>query len=168
MLTTERHLFEIPIYRCPISKHTEELEARRSAWMALSHSSGNPSFASESFATPERYWEYHRWYPWRYNEIIGWLRLLRFGTQIQGELWFSSAKRIGPQPTKPMFFQGKAFEVEFDSRQTNPEIFSRLKLSIELFQKTKAMRGRFLDLECFSALSPSISWRHIMGFDGGV
>ena len=159
----ERHFFEIPIYRCPIDQHTKEMERDKLDWLGPLQETKNS--APESFSNAERWWESIRWYPWRYNEVIGWLRLFVFGSQIRGELWYTKAKRILPKPKKPMFLRGEVFLTGFHPRQTDTEILSELKAQLVEFQKSKRMKGRFLDLECFLSIAPSVCWRKLLGFE---
>jgi hypothetical protein len=159
----ERYFFEIPIYRCPIDRHTKEMEKDKLDWLEPSQEVKNSH--PEYFCHAKRFWESHRWYPWRYNEVIGWLRLFVFGSQIRGELWYTKAKCILPKPKKLMFSRGDVFLRGFHPRQTDTEILTELTAELVKFQKSKRLKGRFLDLECFFSIAPSVRWRKLLGFE---
>jgi hypothetical protein len=162
----ERYFFEIPIYRCPIDKHTREMERDKYNWARELRESENP--VPECIASAQRHWENTQWYPWRYNEVVGWLRLYVMDRQVRGELWYVRAKRLVPRPKKPMFLAGEVFLTGFHPRQTDKDILSELRAELFDFQKSKRMKGRFLDLECFSCIAPSICWRRLLGFEPGA
>lgn len=159
----ERHFLEIPIYRCPVDRHTKEMERKKQDWLGPLQETKDT--APESFSRAEQYWECHEWYPWRYNEIVGWLRLFLLGSQIRGELWYTKAKRISPRPKKPIFRHGEVFLKGFQPSQTDTEILSELAEELAEFKKSKRLKGRFLDLECFLSIAPSVSWRKLLGFE---
>ncbi|MEO7215536.1 hypothetical protein [Mucilaginibacter sp.] len=68
---TEPIFFEIPIYRVPQSKHTQEQEQEKIKVAKPE----NKLIAPESFRSAEAYFDREMWYPWRYNEIVGYLDL---------------------------------------------------------------------------------------------
>lgn len=91
----EKYFFDIPIYRCTIDKHTDELDKEKQKHLQhLVDLHGPEVKDSRSYEWAEHYFDRERWYPWRYNEIIGWIRLYILGPQIRGELWFLKAKKL--------------------------------------------------------------------------
>ena len=47
-----------------------------------------------------------KWYPWRYNEIVGYIRLVTRRSQVVGELFLRDAKRLAGRPTARFLYKG--------------------------------------------------------------
>lgn len=160
----DHHFFEIGIYRCPIDQHTDELARDKQKY--LEPLERIKSVASESYANAGDWFDREHWYPWRYNDVIGWLRLYRLGSQIRGELWFVKAKQITRGLKKHFFYLGKAFELSFHPSQSEEDIRIEVLTELRRVAGERPIKGRYLDLECFLAASPMLRWRAILGFEG--
>jgi hypothetical protein len=100
------YLFEIPIYRCAVEKHTQELDAAKASFL-------KPVFgqhAPESRQANEAYFDREHWYSWRYNEIVGWIEIFILGTQVRGELWLIKQRVTKSVRQKQFRRLGKLFE----------------------------------------------------------
>jgi hypothetical protein len=162
MSNPERFFLEIPIYRCPVEKHTKELERKKQQF--IEPLLKTKDIAPESYNNAEVWWSESKWYPWKFNEIIGWLRLFVFSSQIRGQLWYSRARRINPRSKNTIYCIGNVFEHAFTQGQSDSEISSELMAELTLFQKRKSMKGRFLDLDCYLSIESSVNWHKLLGF----
>jgi hypothetical protein len=162
MSVHERYFLDIPIYRCPIDKHTKELEDKQNRF--LDKMLEPKDSASESYKNAKLWWNESKWYPWKFNEIIGWLRLFVLTRQIRGQLWYSKTKRIYPRSNDIIYLMGNVFEHTFSQEQSDSEISLEVTAELIEFQKRKSMKGRFLDLECYSSIESSINWHKLLGF----
>ena len=162
MARADRYFLDLPIYRLSLDQHTTEMEAAKKKYLAPLKA--HKKAAHESYKTADRWFDHFHWYPWRYNEIIGWLRLYALGTQIRGELWWVKAKRISRGMRKNFFYVGKAFESSFRDKHSNAEIAEEVAKDLKQFAKEKRMRKRTLDLECFKVAAPVLNWRALLGF----
>lgn len=163
MSPIEQYFFEVGIYRCPIEQHTEELARDREKY--LEPYKATKSLAPESYESAGHHFDRAYWYPWRYNDAIGWLRLYRLGSQIRGELWFADAKRITRGMKKRFFYRDKAFELWFYPSQSEEEIRTEVLTELKRIGCEPPVKGRYLDLQCFLVTSPMIRWRALLGFE---
>jgi hypothetical protein len=162
MPITNQYFLDIPIYRCQLEKHTKELATKKTQFLAPLLKTKD--IAPVSYSNAELWWSEKKWYPWKFNEIIGWLRLFVFSNQIRGELWRTRTKRIFPKSNSVIFYVGNVLEHAFIQEQSDSEISDEVTAELLLFQKRKNMKGRFLDLECYYSLISNIDWHKILGF----
>ncbi|MGH8544423.1 MAG: hypothetical protein ACREX3_12515 [Gammaproteobacteria bacterium] len=99
--------------------------------------------------------------PWRFNQIVGWVRVYRLGNKLQGEHWSIKAKRFSWQLRKKRFIHhGKAFEIWPSDEETSEQIFNRLGQRLRRFKKE--LRGPVIDLESFENLGRFVDWRRLI------
>lgn len=163
MPSADRYFLDLPIYRLTLDQHTAALEEAKKKYLAPLEA--QKEAAPESYVHADRWFDAYHWYPWRYNEIIGWLRLYALGTQIRGELWFVKAKRITQGMRKRFFYVGKAFESSFRETHSNEQIANGVEKAIRQFLQERRMKRRALDLECFEVAASVLNWRVLLGFE---
>lgn len=163
MAGPDYHFFEIAIYRCRVETHTHEQERAKQKYMEFFEASRES--APSSYERASSWFDSEHWYPWQYNEVIGWLRLYTLGSQIRGELWMAKAKRHVAGGRRRFFYMGKAFELHTFPSQTDGEIQAEVMQELEQFSKEPSRRSRYLDLECFEVAAPAINWRKLVGFE---
>lgn len=156
----EPHFFEIPIYRCDIDTHTSEMEAMKKKYV-------NPDWeetAPESYQNMIYYFERDKWYPWRYNEVIGWICLYIFGNQVRGDLWFEDSKRIGKGVRKKKFiYYGKAFEVSIYKDWTSEQIFNKIIDQLEALKRSDTtFKKRHIDVKAFKIIGEFVDWKALV------
>ncbi|MEX0752567.1 MAG: hypothetical protein WD073_06540 [Xanthobacteraceae bacterium] len=96
---------------------------------------------------------------WRYNEIIGYIRLHFLGSQIRGEYFSVRKKRIVRTRNKTLEYRTWkiAPEIDIPDGASSTEIF---KLIMEYVEDCrKELKGRYIDVELLQTLSPWIDWR---------
>lgn len=146
-----KYFLDIPIYRCPSEKHEEEMEKEKSGW--------------EETNTLKQYFEREIWYPWLYNDIVGFIRLLVHGKSIKGELWFDRAKRVQKHPKRRIIkYKGKAFEFHPSNSMSSENIFQELKRKIENIKKgRKYLKNRYIKKDNgFEEIGKAINWKEFL------
>lgn len=96
--------------------------------------------------------------PWRYNEIIGYLRLYLFGNQIRVEYWQVQAKRIVKSRKK--LFGRKSPKVVDEVTVKDVTSNNKIKEAVEAAVKSCEVkfRERCLDLHYFNAVKDHVNW----------
>lgn len=163
MTKPETYLFEIPVYRCEPERHTAEMDAARNA--ALAPFRGLEGSSAANFYG--HYFEEHKWFPWRYNEIVAWIRVFADGTQVKGELW-SVRERITRQLRRKHFVHaGWIFEcdpiAELGSNAEPRDVHCHVRKAIKSAADAGWTRRFSIDLECFDNAARYLDWRSILG-----
>lgn len=101
---TEPIFFEIPIYRCSRDKHTTEMEELENKVVPKTMQEPYP----QSYQNMKNHFDKAMWYPWQYNEIIGYLNLYILGSQFRADEWFVTKQRINKGINKKsIYMQGR-------------------------------------------------------------
>lgn len=153
----EPYYFEIPIYRCDRETHTKEMEIKESEYGVEEFKEVAPI----SYQNRINYFHRDVWYPWRFNEIVGWICLYIMGNQIRGEYYFITSQRIGKEIRKKRFlYYGKVFEKSLPSNLPSNEIFQLIIGEIERVNKNdKPFKGRHIDLKAFRTIGEFVDWK---------
>ena len=95
---------------------------------------------------------------WEFNEIIGFIKLYFFGSQIRGEYWATKAKRMTKTRKKEYEYKTHKLYMELSIRgKTNESILATVKEYI-LGCKRELNRRCHIDLREFESLAPHINW----------
>ena len=96
---------------------------------------------------------------WRYNEIIGYIRLHFLGTQIRGEYYAVRAKRIVRTRRKEFEYKtwNLAGEISIPPDASNEEIFDAVRRYVGRCRGV--LTRRVVDDESLEALGPHIDWQ---------
>jgi len=98
---------------------------------------------------------------WEYNEIIGYIRLYFFGTQIRGEYWGVNSKRV--VRTRNKIFEYKtwklASEMDLHREPDSLSIFSKILKYLKKCQKE--LKGRYIDTRNFKAIGFYVDWKSL-------
>jgi hypothetical protein len=163
----ERWFLEIPVYRCEPEKFIKECQEkiqRHHEWLYRTSGVPQEQAARVYRLAEERIRDKHG--HWRFNQVVGWIRLLAMPHQIQGEYYFIEPKRIRKDfINKRVVWQGKAFEVHFLPEQSNDDIYRELCEALNRLQREKPFRGRFLDMEVLQGIGNHMKWRALIGLD---
>ncbi len=161
--------FEIPIYRCDQNQYTKETEKALENHIArrLQFAPELPQNIYERIRTSaENDFNINQWYSWRYNEIIGWIRLYANGTRIIGELWFVK-ERISKNLVKKRFryVEMKFIELCLDGNESSVKIFEKVTNELRQLNRKRSLRKRYIDIEAFQTIGPFIDWRQLLGLN---
>ena len=90
------YFFDVPIYRCTLKAHTKLLNGEKERYVN--------QFSNLALAVPpsrlqlEMRWAQREWYSWRFNEIVGWIRLfVLFGSQLRADWFYAKGRRFLPR-----------------------------------------------------------------------
>jgi hypothetical protein len=158
----EVYLFDIPYYWREEDRFNREYERDLTNHLcAFEKQTGYPLTDNLRLSLTGDFWRRYI-APWRFNQVVGWVRLYKLGSQLRGESWFMNVKHSGRQVSKKQFsLHGKAFELHIWPDQTSKEIFEAIVENLRRFQKSSSRRI-FLDLECLENLGSFIDWRRVM------
>ena len=160
------YLFDIPIYWCgedtfnaryKAKLHTDEEREKKSL-----RAQGLEYEPSEHLRKLSHsiLWEKSMG-PWRFNQVVGWVRLYRHGDMLKGEYWSIKAKHFGWQLRKKQLVRsGNALEIWPGARETSAQIFNRMHQRLRTFETE--LRGRVIDLESFQNLGRFVDWRRLL------
>ena len=158
-------IFEIPIYRCDAETFYQEAQLEKE--QALKYVFG-PDREKYRKDNPEIYEEMasrieaHRFYPRAYNDVVGWLRLYIFDTQIRGELFWIRSRRIRRDHKRRYTWVGKAFEARVGSGDSSSAIYELIMAEIQGVSSCQRYRKRVFDLTAFNNVGPLINWRKLV------
>ena len=159
----EVYFFDIPIYRLDPTRFAEETERERARYVSGAISEMSNAAAELVRPQVERDYDKRKSHDWRFNDVIGWVRLYVLGTQIRGELHWLRAKRIGRHVSDRIYFEsGKLFEGSVDLRWSSQKLLQTIKRRLKEISSSGKIRGRFVDLETFNAIAPHVNWKALV------
>lgn len=164
MIIQEKYFFEIAVYKSKKDVYNSEMERERQEYLSKLMASRDE--APDSYAFAEKWFDEKNWCPWRYNQIIGWLRLYILRAQVRAEYFFIDAKRITRRMKHKRFLWcGTAFELHIDASSSSPTIYADVCKALERLREKHPFKKGHIDLEAFYQLGPFVSWRELVGFD---
>jgi hypothetical protein len=102
---------------------------------------------------------------WRFNEIVGHVRLHFLGSQIRGEYYGVRVRRFVRTRRKILEWQTHklASEISVPPEATNAEIGALILKYVD--ECRSEMRGRYFDTETLAAIIPYMDWRRLIGWN---
>lgn len=99
---------------------------------------------------------------WLFNEIIGYIRLHFRGTQILGEYYSVSRRRIVRSRSKIIDLQSwkLAPEVDISSPYRTPQVLAAINAYIAACRRE--VPHRFIDASLFDVISPHVDWEALL------
>jgi hypothetical protein len=159
----EEYLFEIPIYRT--TKEQFYLEVKKYIEKRfLDLDDFSKDFYNKNPIEKENWdqgvrQEYGS--VWEYNDIIGYLKLFFYGSQIRSEYWFVKAKRIVKTNKKNFdchsFSTGPAITIVYEKDSVG--IYQKICELIDYYRKK--LKIRFIDTSIFDTVGPYIDWESL-------
>jgi len=161
--------FDIPVYRIPQEKY----ESEQNSFIQHEMSEGGEIVQEMYRREPEQKtrMEQHLWKTyggcWRFNEIIGFIRLHFFFTQIRGEYWRVTAKKIVRTRKKCFAFLDLkvTYEEEIPPGSTNAEVFALIQKYLARAQNERYVRKFFIDTSVFENIGPFVDWNGLRQSD---
>lgn len=95
---------------------------------------------------------------WRFNEVIGQIRLHFLGSQVRGEYFAVAKQRIVRTRTKTIEYRTwkLAPEVDINSPYRTTEVLDAIRQYIRDCEKE--LPKRFIDTSMFDAIAPHVDW----------
>lgn len=113
-----------------------------------------------TWASPDNFHRFS-WYAWKYNEIIGYLNLYIFGSQLRMDIWFVDKIRFNRGILKKKFvFHGKVFEKAIPKNKSSNEIFEFIIENLIQLNESKYKRYHF-DLNTFKVIGQFVNWKDL-------
>lgn len=151
------YVYDLPVYRLTEEAYNEQ----REAWIAdrVARIAGISDERATSFRAT-LFVDYGG--AWRFNEIIGYLRLHVLGTQIRAEWWRVNATRIVRTRKKQFEERGwkLAAETEIDPPRDSPAILKAIREHLQ--DCREELKGRHIDVSTFEALAPLVDWAQLL------
>ena len=163
-----RSLLSIPIYRRSSDKHrkatkAQEARIRKKAyghWIMLGSSPADAEAAANRSLLS---WDEQGFVPWRYNEIVGWVRLYAvLGMQIRGDLYLWSFKRYHCRSPKNFrLIDYGAITIDLACHETSEDVFNAVTQELCELSGQDRLQTYHLDLDELSAIGSSIDWLRV-------
>jgi hypothetical protein len=166
-MSPAKYFFDVPVYRLTQDRYNDEQNKFISDAMSPK---GDPYIAAlreRELKDPSINVGFrdHLWRSfggcWRYNEIIGYIRLHFLGSQIRGEYFGVSKKRIVRTRRKILEYQTwkLAAEISIPNDSTSSEIF---KIILEYLDDCrKELKGRYIHSAILESIGPYTDWRKL-------
>ena len=163
----EKYFYDVPVYRLSRERYYQDMDKYINKHMH----SGSPShikMIEDSYTkepTQKRALEdrLRKSYggAWEYNEIIGYIRLYFFVTQIRGEYWGVNSKRV--VRTRKKILEHKtwklASEIDLHWEPDSSSIFSQILKYLERCQNE--LKGKYIDTCNFKAIGSYVDWKSL-------
>jgi len=152
----DKPFLEVPVYRIGPDEHEEASAAEKRRYIDFGGSDKNVR------AKLEQFWHEHHWNCWDFNEVVGWIRLFVFCTQLRGETFWAKGQRLTRKGRRRFEWIGKAVELDIGEHEASQEIFGRLIEELHALRTECPYAGRVIDLTCLKAIGPHVDWRALM------
>ena len=161
----EREIFNLPIYICNEDDFYQKREKKWESYLK-SHSE-SPLFDIVPFSKNQilNLGDYFKtkYGKWKYEQIVGWLKIYILGHQVRGELWFSDARRLKRDAKRRRFEnRGKVFELDFCETEKSISIFEIINNEIKSILIKENLHGRYIDSESFQNVGQFIDWHSLI------
>lgn len=154
------YFFYVPVYRCSFDKFSSDFENWKN--MELEKIAELKNTAPGTYEISKNIIEKH-FYPWYFNEVIGWISLFVLGEQIRGDYFFIPNKRINKGIIKKKFnCYGKAFEISIYRNEDSHIIFNKVRDAINELSAESPFKKRHIDLQTFDRTFKFVDWRKLL------
>jgi hypothetical protein len=158
----EKLCFEIPIYSCTESRHSEDMA--RQKVRCLGALSVVRDTAPQTYANAERRFDEEEAYHWLYNEAIGWIQISVCGAEVKGELYFVKSKKVRRGMRKRFHWTDEPFEIDVYPSDSSTKIYDAIAEELDRFRREKRYRKWHLDDRAFRNAGPFVDWRRLVDF----
>lgn len=160
----EKTFFELPVYRITQGMHSnlveKELAKKQSNYKKIS--GAEPSH--EVMNSLQQY-AISQLGTWKYNEIVGFIRLYFLGNQVRGEYYSSEGKSTRKSRTKIYTYRTDKLAPEVAiwpaKNPTNIDIWSAVKAYVDRCP-AEINKSRMIDTSILFKIGPHLDWKAIM------
>lgn len=166
---SETFIFDVPIYRIAEASYYADRKSYVDAHLydhpELSRSE-REAFYREYPDKKNRDSDYQqRQYggPWRFNDVIGYIRLYLDGYQVRGQLWYVDVERVVRKPRhKLLLCKNTRFGIPVDisPQSSNGEIFGRIMKYLDSVRPR--FKNRFIDSALLKTVGPYVDWKSLI------
>jgi hypothetical protein len=108
-------------------------------------------------------YQYTRWQPWYFNEVVAWIVIEGFHDVVKADLWRRQGQRMHRHPTSFFRWIGKLTELWFNPEDADQQIAEDLRhLLLTSVRATPGMRNRYVDLQMFDRVAPFLNWKQAL------
>ena len=155
-------VFEIPVYSCSQSEFNSRITRQVDRLMATVPNRRNDIWEEQRNDELKRQLR-----SVRFNEIVGYIEVYLFGSQLRADLWFSDKSRIipGSRSKGILTRRGKLLEKHFQPHKmmTSEEIFAEFRRSLErAVRKNRILRRRYVDFKAFDRCGEFVDWKKMI------
>ncbi len=162
------YFFDLPVYRLNEDDYHKQREAYIEEKIFHPETTSNKTLRSHYQQRPESLLSFRNYLEkkyggcWRFNEIIGYIRLHFLGSQVRGVYFSSSHQRITRTRKKTIEFKTLklAPEVEISQPYGSDEVLLAIKIYIE--DCKKAVPNRIIDTSLFDVISKHVDWSALL------
>ncbi len=156
-LKMNKVFFEIPIYRTTEQNHDSDMKD------IIDRQCSKYPFLEGSYLENFKVTIQEKsCYQWKYNDIIGYLNLYIFGSQLRVDYYLISNKRINKGIIKKKFINNwKTYEADIDKTKSSIEIFEWILKELKDLEKRK-FRKRYFDLHSFQLIGKYVDWKSLV------
>lgn len=159
----EKSLQIIPIYRCSPEHYLSEIDRDKADLRTMLYEQNSLYIGAGTYDLDERVEkmiERRDWIGWRFNEIVGYIDLVAWGTQFRGMLHMRNLKRFRrgfkKKPIEPL---GKIFGFETHMILDNDAAYQRIHSAIETtISENRLLKSRYVDLSMLERIGPHVGW----------
>lgn len=156
-------VFDIGIYRTTLEKFNYEYEKSKESKDGIDQTLWN-------YIDRINYIKDIDWYPWFYNDIIGYIRIMATPSEIEGTLFIGNyiKPRRSFKPKKIRYLK-TLFHVSY-SKYSNNEEFSNLMNNeiMNSIHKAPILKNRHIDIEAFECFSQFYDWGKLISLKNVV
>lgn len=158
----DNYFFDLPVYRVSKDDYYREKEFRiQKTLYELNFNESHSDLMVEQWKNRLDRNYYKNYGPWDYNEIIGYIKLYFFGSQIRGEYFKVNKKRLYLSRTKTFIWHTFkiAPEREIPNFSDSSEIFEIVCKYID--DCKKILRNRVIDDAVFKKIGSFVNWKEL-------
>lgn len=160
------YLYDLPVYRISSVAYNADMDARVAA--QLDGMREVPGYEPpEHVVMFIKDHQYRKFGPWRFNEIVGYIRLHVLGTQIRGEYFSAEKKRSSTGRHKVFTYRTHKLAVEIEIRRqsfiTSEQVWDAMQRYVDRCRK-ELKRGRVIEDSLLRALGPHVDWLAVLGW----
>ena len=166
-MVADLYFFDLPVYRLGYDEYNRTMKDKLDLQLdSMRQIHGYEPSQSTKDAISQH--QYERFGPWRFNEILGYIRLHFLGSQVRGE-YFSAEKKRNPIGRNRVFiFRTLKLAAEIGVSHpwpaTNAQIWSGIQSYVNRCRKELA-RGRVVDDTLLNVVGPHTDWIAILGWN---
>ena len=159
------YFHDLPVYRLPEEAYHASRDKFVADFVADTVRNSNPKPEPVKRLTDNiKQHDYDKHGPWRFNEIIGYVRLHFLGSQVRGAFFSVSRKRLVLTRQKTLVYQTHklAPEHQVPRDATNEQILQVITEYVDACRKEKPRR--YFDDSWLRTVGPFIDWNGVMEF----
>lgn len=163
-----RYFYDLPIYRLRRDDYYRDRERYVEKLMFPAHGRQAEFVRSMAKTDPDSFaaWrstiEHSYGGCWEFNEIVGYIRLHFLGTQVRGEYFAPSKKRIVRSRRRTFDYQTwkLAPEIDIAAPYETSQILSAIREYIQ--DCRRELPRRYIDDSIFEQISPHVDWQALL------